>query len=39
MNFDWKIEYGDTIGIGLTKHEGFGRVWITRNGIMQNPPS
>lgn len=39
INFQWKIEYGDTIGIGMTKHEGGRRVWITRNGIIQNPPS
>lgn len=39
INFQWKIQYGDTIGIGLTKHEGGRRVWITRNGIIQNLPS
>lgn len=39
INFPWKIEYGDTIGIGMTKHESGRRVWISRNGIIQNPPS
>jgi hypothetical protein len=39
--FPWKLEYGDTIGIGITYHENTKtqRVWITKNGVIQNPPS
>jgi len=39
INFPWKLEYGDTLGIGITQHSGNRRVWITKNGIIQNPPS
>ncbi len=34
INFPWKLEYGDTIGIGITKHEGSRRAWITKNGVV-----
>jgi hypothetical protein len=39
LAFPWTIEYGDTLGIGLTQHSGVRRVWVTRNGAVQNPPS
>ena len=37
--YKWSLQYGDVIGLGLTLHEGSRRVWVTRNGVMMNPPS
>ena len=37
--YDWNVGYGDILGIGLTKHDSSRRVWITKNGVIMNPPS
>lgn len=35
--FDFRIQYGDTLGIGLTKHDSARRAWFTKNGVILNP--
>jgi len=37
--FKWDLEYGDVIGMGLTTIESARRVWITKNGLLLNPPT
>ena len=36
-NYQLKINYGDTIGVGLTRPDQ--RVWFTHNGKFLNPPT
>ena len=36
-NYEFKISYGDTIGVGITSPEQ--RVWFTHNGKFLNPPT
>lgn len=39
FNINWTLEYGDIIGIGLTKHKNNVRAWITKNGKIVNSPT
>lgn len=41
FNYNWKLDYGDVIGLGITKeHSKFNerRAWISKNGILLNSP-
>ena len=41
FNYNWSLNYGDVIGIGITK-EGSNfserRAWISKNGMLLNTP-
>lgn len=40
-NYNWNLNYGDVIGIGITKEsEKFNerRAWISKNGVLLNFP-
>ena len=41
-NDNWNLDYGDVIGIGLTKEDpdkfNERRTWISKNGILLNLP-
>ena len=40
-NYNWNLDYGDVIGIGLTKESpkfNERRAWISKNGVLLNAP-
>ena len=39
--YGWMLDYGDVIGVGLTKEsDNFNerRAWVSKNGVLNNRP-
>jgi hypothetical protein len=37
--YRWSLDYGDMIGLGITSNNNEKRAWVTKNGVILNPPN
>lgn len=37
--YRWSLDYGDMIGLGITSNNNEKRGWVTKNGVILNPPN